>query len=325
MVRHALALIAAVMLTGMDAVPTVPPSILSLLNDAEAARDFDYYALKATGADLNAVNAAVEARLRPQLAGRCVTEAEQAVLAGLRTGADAPDAAAWAADRDEAAHALNRWRILRESVLSGDKAAPPYDAVGDRVVALSAVGEPRKRALLERAALDQFMRASWLESGDDWLGSLSEGARTRVNRTFGGEGCRIDADNAAWIKGELATHGWYRRSIYGEDGDAAAWLIVQHADRDLAFQQHVAALLEPLAAEGETDPANYAYLHDRAAVNAGRPQRYGTQGGCTAPSEWTPRPMEDPAGVDDRRRRVGLSSLDDERPRLNARCARFGS
>lgn len=323
MVRHAIALIAAVMLTGMDATPTVPPPILALLGDAEAAQRFDYYGLKAAGADLNGLNAAVEARLRPELANRCITQAEQAVLVGLKTAADAPDAAAWTADRDGAGRALARWRALRESVLSGDKAPPPYEAVGEQVAALSAVREPRKRALLERAALDQFMRASWVEGSDVWLGPLSEGARTRVNRTFGGEGCRVDADNAAWLERELATHGWYRRSIYGEDGDAAAWLIVQHADRDLAFQQRVLALLEPLIADGETDPANYAYLHDRVAVNGGRPQRYGTQGGCTAPGQWTPRPMEDPAGVDARRRQMGLAPLDAERPRLNARCARF--
>lgn len=323
MVRQAVALIAAVMLTGMDAAPTVPPPILSLLGDVEAAQSFDYYGLKAAGADLDGLNAAVEARLRPELGSRCITQAEQTVLAGLKTAADAPTAAVWASDRDDADRALERWRALRDSVLSGGKAPPPYETVGEQVAALSAVREPRKRALLERAALDQFMRASWVEAGDAWLGPLSEGARTRVNRTFAGEGCRVDADNAAWLERELATHGWFRRSIYGEDGDAAAWLIVQHADRDLAFQQRVLALLESLIADGETDAANYAYLHDRTAVNDGRSQRYGTQGGCTAPGQWSPRPMEDPAGVDARRRQMGLEPLDTERPRLNARCARF--
>src|SRR5690606_36167641 len=102
MVRHAIALIAAVMLTGLDSAPTVPPPILSLLGDAEAAQNFDYYGLRAAGADLNGLNAAVEARLRPELANRCITQAEQAVLAGLKTAADAPDAAVWAADRDDA-------------------------------------------------------------------------------------------------------------------------------------------------------------------------------------------------------------------------------
>jgi hypothetical protein len=86
----------------------------------------------------------------------------------------------------------------------------------------------------------------------------------------------------------------------------AAWLLVQHADRDVAFQTEMLRILEPLVPARETAQSNYAYLHDRVAVNSGRPQRYGTQGRCTAAGVWEPREVEQPEQLDERRAAVGL-------------------
>lgn len=120
---------------------------------------------------------------------------------------------------------------------------------------------------------------------------------------------RQDAAHALRMKALLDRWGWFVRSRWGEETDRTAWLLIQHADQDPAFQKRALALLEPLVASGETDGRNYAYLFDRVAVNEGRPQRYGTQGYCVGPGQWRPRPMEDPEGVDARRRALGLEPL----------------
>jgi hypothetical protein len=37
-------------------------------------------------------------------------------------------------------------------------------------------------------------------------------------------------ENAEWLKGVISEHGWPGRSLVGENGSDAAWLLVQHAD-----------------------------------------------------------------------------------------------
>jgi hypothetical protein len=65
------------------------------------------------------------------------------------------------------------------------------------------------------------------------------------------------------------------RTLTGEDGAAAAWLLAQHADRDLVRRVFLDALRGGVD-QGEASLAHLAYLEDRVRVNAGRPQLYGT-------------------------------------------------
>ena len=74
------------------------------------------------------------------------------------------------------------------------------------------------------------------------------------------------------------------------------------------------AILEPLAAKGETNPKNFAYLFDRVASSFQNPterklQRYGTQGQCTGPGTWEPLPVENPDKLDERRAAIGLPPM----------------
>lgn len=119
--------------------------------------------------------------------------------------------------------------------------------------------------------------------------------------------CGVDQDNTAWLKGEIARRGWPRISRDGKDADNQAWLLVQHADLDPAWQAQILALLTALAPKGETNPKNYAYLFDRVAMKHGGPQRYGTQGRCIGTGQWRPDDDE-PGDLDARRATVGLPS-----------------
>jgi hypothetical protein len=44
-------------------------------------------------------------------------------------------------------------------------------------------------------------------------------------------------------------------------------------------------------------------------MNAGKPQRYGMQGNCAGPGQWVPYEIADPAGLDERRKSLGLSTM----------------
>ncbi len=131
---------------------------------------------------------------------------------------------------------------------------------------------------------------------------------------FSGRAFRIDRLNTADLKWLLRVYDWFKISVFGAKADKDAWLIVQHADADLAFQKKILAVLEKLYVVGETSSENYAYLFDRVANSAGdstqrRLQRYGTQGRCIGPGEWEAYPSEDPTNLEKRRAEMKLLSM----------------
>jgi hypothetical protein len=119
---------------------------------------------------------------------------------------------------------------------------------------------------------------------------------------------QADADNLPWIRQVVAEHGWPGRSDVGDDGAQAAWLLVQHADADPAFQRECLGLLTAAVGQGEARRAHLALLTDRVLVAEGQPQEYGTQlryrGG-----ECVPFPLRDPEQVDERRAAMALQPL----------------
>jgi hypothetical protein len=116
---------------------------------------------------------------------------------------------------------------------------------------------------------------------------------------------RVDQDNTRWLSAVVAARGWPGRTLAGDDGALAAWLIAQHADRETAVQLTFLQALRGAVAAGEASPAHLAYLEDRVRVDAGRPQLYGTQFTVTH-GIFGPRPIEDPQHLDERRTAIGL-------------------
>jgi hypothetical protein len=110
------------------------------------------------------------------------------------------------------------------------------------------------------------------------------------------------------MKEILAQVGWPTKTLVGERASTAAWLLVQHADLDPAFQKQCLPLLEKAVANGEGSAKDLAYLTDRILVADGKPQRYGTQF-HTVDGKLVPRPIEDEAHVDERRASVGLGTM----------------
>lgn len=162
--------------------------------------------------------------------------------------------------------------------------------------------EPEWRAeLLQRAKVDQAARerlVSILKQPADRRSDLKAAAQ---------EVTRIDQDNLNWLKTVLAKRGWPLISQVGEDGANAAWLLIQHADSDPAFQRACLDQITRLP-KTEVSQSNVAYLTDRVLIAQGKPQRFGTQFRLLN-GRLQPRPIENPEIVDQLRAEMGLSSL----------------
>ena len=295
-----------------------------LLGDAVAARAFDYGALRESlGPDgLKALDQQVRGTLQARRAadpGQCEPLAEAFVRQGVASAAIADDAATWRADWRTALDMLDRLNAETAAKLASDGAsAPPEDSVGAHLRAAKATTDPRLRELFTRAAADQASRKVWAP-----VRGLPDGPRKMVSAPLGGQGCRIDADNTAWLKAQVRQFGWFTVARDGEQASEAAWLLVQHADRDPTFQEEVLAILAKLQDSGANTRINYAYLADRVAVNAKRPQTYGTQGHCVGPGAWEPSEVRDPDGLDARLAEVGLPPEAEYKAHFKDVCANY--
>jgi hypothetical protein len=119
----------------------------------------------------------------------------------------------------------------------------------------------------------------------------------------------VDTDNLARFKNIISRFGFPTLAMVGREGVQHAWVLTQHADRDVAFQEQVLAVLEARP-EGEIRLGDLAMLEDRVRVNEGLPQRYG---GNFDMRTMQPTPIEDPEHVDERRAQMHLMPMADYR------------
>jgi hypothetical protein len=110
---------------------------------------------------------------------------------------------------------------------------------------------------------------------------------------------------------------WPGRRLVGRDGEHAAWIVVQLGDVDL--QHRALPYLEAAVDCGDADPSHYACLLDRVRMSEGKPQVFGSQFVEAGDDGVTPWPIEDPLGVDERRRRFGLEPLAVQRRTMERR------
>lgn len=82
-----------------------------------------------------------------------------------------------------------------------------------------------------------------------------------------------DGENLPWLRQVITDVGWPGRSLVGEDGAHAVWLLAQHADRDPAFQHRYLDLLIAAVERGEATIVQQAYLTDRVLLHEGKPHR----------------------------------------------------
>lgn len=138
---------------------------------------------------------------------------------------------------------------------------------------------------------------------------------TSALRKIGEKILDIDRRNTARMKEIIQKHGWPGKSLVGDDGASAAWLLVQHADQDRAFQKRCLTLLERAVKAQEASAHDLAYLTDRVLVAEKKKQVYGIQW-RKVDGKWQPEPIEDEKNVDKRRKEMGLSTLAENRKKI---------
>lgn len=130
---------------------------------------------------------------------------------------------------------------------------------------------------------------------------------------------RLTARHGDRLKEIMDELGWPTADLVGEDAARAAWLIAQHADRQLDVQRQALRLLEEAVAAGRAGRRELAFLLDRTLVNEGRPQRYGTQIASVRDGSPVPWPCDEPERMDERRAEVGIAPFDEYVATFSAR------
>lgn len=131
----------------------------------------------------------------------------------------------------------------------------------------------------------------------------------------------VHEENAGELEGVIDAWGWPTAELVGDDGAEAAWLIAQHAVGLPQFQRRCLQLLKAAVAEGKAPAWQMAMMLDRIRTYEGRPQVFGTSFDWDEAGEFSPRPIEDPDGVDQRRAGIGLQPLADAVAKHRARSA----
>jgi hypothetical protein len=127
---------------------------------------------------------------------------------------------------------------------------------------------------------------------------------------------RQDAKSTKMIKSIIQEIGWPTISKVGEKASQAAWLLVQHADKDLGFQKECLELMK--ATIEDVRLSDIAFLTDRIRMSEGQPQLYGTQFIPAADGlTYVPYDIEDANNVDIRRREMGLKTLEENTAQIN--------
>ncbi|OAX57950.1 DUF6624 domain-containing protein [Xanthomonas graminis] len=164
------------------------------------------------------------------------------------------------------------------------------------------IDQSLRQELLARVEKDQAVRQK----------VIAEGAGGSWEHTV-----PVDRDNTAWLKKVVMEKGWPTKSMVGEDGSKAAFLIAQHATLDPTFQEQVLAQMQAALAQKEADPADFALLKDRVLLHQGKPQRYGTQFGTDPDGTMFLDNTQDLDGLDARRQAMGLPPIADYKKTLS--------
>ncbi|MEV8395208.1 MULTISPECIES: DUF6624 domain-containing protein [unclassified Streptomyces] len=112
--------------------------------------------------------------------------------------------------------------------------------------------------------------------------------------------------------GQIMTeYGWPTAQLVGEEAARAAWLIAQHADRQLDIQRRALQLMRQAVSAGSAGARELAFLCDRTRVNEGREQIYGTQIAGVKDGAPVPWPCEEPERMDELRAEAGIEPFDE--------------
>jgi hypothetical protein len=163
-------------------------------------------------------------------------------------------------------------------------AADPYftflsKSYPDRWQNLLNLAEKKEREYAESLQLPQLRKEIMVITNRDQLlrYRLAQTTNDSISTSIRDEISKSDFSNLTRAKEIVQKYGWPKISQIGKDGQNNLWLIVQHADQDIHFQQIALKNMYKLWGTKELNIENYAYLYDRVQSNLNYKQLYGTQ------------------------------------------------
>ncbi|MBE8724379.1 DUF6624 domain-containing protein [Flavobacterium hungaricum] len=125
--------------------------------------------------------------------------------------------------------------------------------------------------------------------------------------------------NAAVLNEIIDQMGYPTIDKVGKEASEAAWLVIQHAVSQPEFMKKCLKLLAYAVHENKASEINLAYLTDRIAVFENKPQLYGTQFDWDENGLLSPNTFDDLESVNQRRKRIGLNSLEEQTESIRTR------
>lgn len=130
-------------------------------------------------------------------------------------------------------------------------------------------------------------------------GSLFEGYHLRMEA--------VHRKNAAALRTIIEEHGWPGFDLVDQDGEEAAWRIVQHSIGEPDFMRSTLLLLKTAVKNQQAPLWQIAYLEDRIRMFEGKLQLYGTSLDWDEQGLMSPFPaIENPDQLNERRAEMGL-------------------
>jgi hypothetical protein len=123
-----------------------------------------------------------------------------------------------------------------------------------------------KRMYKEDQDSQNALRTSFMEKKDR---KITDSINKRIKVIF--------KDNYKTVKNYFETNGYPNIKSNDKFTSFAFWIIVQHCDHDVQFQNSVLKSMKKYVKSKDVNLENYAYLYDRVNKNLGKEQLYGTQ------------------------------------------------
>lgn len=118
-----------------------------------------------------------------------------------------------------------------------------------------------------------------------------------------------DSLNLAVIQNIIDNRGWLGADIIGKKGTSTLFLVIQHSD--ISTQEKYLPIMRNAVIDGKMLAGNLALTEDRVLLRKGERQLYGTQIGTNRDGTRYIAPISDPENVNERRKRIGLSSIEE--------------
>lgn len=169
------------------------------------------------------------------------------------------------------------------------------------------INDSLRTALIQMKDKDQLLRKK-INSVQNDYGRDSEELKKLWENIH-----RQDSLHTAQLKDIVHEYGWPGNALVGPDGARSAFVIIQHSNLDSNIQEEFLPLLIEAAENDDFAWQYVAYLKDRILVyQKNEPQLYGTQVFFNDSTKlYEPFPIQDRENVNNRRKEVGLFSLEE--------------